>query len=294
MLTLKPPSGDIERSLSMHTARFYNVTGSLGVRKTGRTVVYSTANPFLFSGRVLLQTGEGSYKNRRWHHATNCRLPSKPRILAVDLPAAPSVLAVMDAPPLPISSSNSSAHRSSTCPTCAIPSPTRAARVVCSFPSSATPPWQRFSFSCEQVYIVLNRSMDMIVGAEYYSKRGYAPNGDFRYKGPRPRPSPPCAGIALLDLGIQATPPAHWPRQSGEALIARLTGRIDLTPETRVAANIEYLSSYIYKLVFNDNYTQAVSSEVHSTLSVTHNQQRTHALGLFGKDADLRQRQLRR
>ena len=36
----------------------------------------------------------------------------------------------------------------------------------------------------EQVYWVINRSMDMVVGAEYYSKRGWAPNGDFRYKGP--------------------------------------------------------------------------------------------------------------
>src|SRR5579859_7738199 len=43
--------------LNMHTARFYDVNGSLGVRRTGQSLVYSTANPFLFSGRVLLQTG---------------------------------------------------------------------------------------------------------------------------------------------------------------------------------------------------------------------------------------------
>jgi LPS-assembly protein len=35
----------------------------------------------------------------------------------------------------------------------------------------------------EQVYWVINRSMDMVVGSEYFSKRGWAPNGDFRYKG---------------------------------------------------------------------------------------------------------------
>ncbi len=45
--------------LDMHTARFYNVAGSMGLRRAGRTVVYSTANPFLFEGRVLLQNGEG-------------------------------------------------------------------------------------------------------------------------------------------------------------------------------------------------------------------------------------------
>ncbi len=34
--------------------------------------------------------------------------------------------------------------------------------------------------------------------------------------------------------------------------------------------NVEYLSSYVYRLVFNDNYPQAVNSEVHSTVSLTH------------------------
>ncbi len=54
----------------------------------------------------------------------------------------------------------------------------------------------------EQVYWVINRSMDMVIGSEYYSKRGWAPNGDFRYKGP---------GLdhliarwnALLDRGVE-------------------------------------------------------------------------------------------
>ena len=60
--------------LNMHTARFYNVTGSLGIGRTGRAVVYSTPNPFLFSGRVLLQTGEGSYRIIDGT-MTNCHLP---------------------------------------------------------------------------------------------------------------------------------------------------------------------------------------------------------------------------
>ena len=40
----------------------------------------------------------------------------------------------------------------------------------------------------EQYYWVINRSMDMVVGVELFSKRGWAPNGDFRYKGRGPRP----------------------------------------------------------------------------------------------------------
>ena len=49
--------------LNLHTARFFNVTGSQGIRTAGHSVVYSTANPFLFSGRVLIQAGEGQYRN---------------------------------------------------------------------------------------------------------------------------------------------------------------------------------------------------------------------------------------
>ena len=60
--------------LNMHTARFYNVTGSVGVRTGGHAVVYSTPNPFLFSGRILLQLGEGNYRIVDGS-MTNCRLP---------------------------------------------------------------------------------------------------------------------------------------------------------------------------------------------------------------------------
>jgi LPS-assembly protein len=109
--------------------------------------------------------------------------------------------------------------------------------------------------------------MDMVVGTEYYSKRGYAPNGDFRYRGP---------GLdhfimkwnALIDRGVKMPPSTELVNQGGTDIFAN--GRVDLTPETRIAANVEYLSSYIYKLVFNDNYQQAVSSQVHSTISLTH------------------------
>ena len=34
---------------------------------------------------------------------------------------------------------------------------------------------------------------------------------------------------------------------------------------------MEYLSSYVYRLVFNDNFSQAISSEVASDVALTHN-----------------------
>ena len=71
-IVVEASHGDMR--LDLHTARFFNVTGSLGVRRNGRSTVFSTANPFLFSGRVLLQMGDGKYRMVNGT-MTNCRLP---------------------------------------------------------------------------------------------------------------------------------------------------------------------------------------------------------------------------
>ncbi len=73
---------------------------------------------------------------------------------------------------------------------------------------------------------------------------------------------------ALIDRGVMIPPSPVLVNQGGSDITA--LGRVDLTPNTRATANVEYLSSYIYKLVFNDNYQQAVNSQVHSTISLTH------------------------
>jgi len=136
--------------------------------------------------------------------------------------------------------------------------------------------------------------MDMVAGVEFYSKRGWAPNGDFRYKGPE-LDHLTVRWNALLDRGVEQqvgktlTPASAaaggqhttWPEDlkpgpigmklvnQGGVDVAAL-GRKDLSAETRVAGVVEFLSSYVYRLVFNDNYSQAISSEVSSDLSLTH------------------------
>jgi LPS-assembly protein len=259
-MVLTASRGEIR--LNMHTARFYDVTGTSGIRRTGRARVYSTANPFLFSARVVLQTGEGKYKIIDGT-MTNCRLP-KPdwQLLAKHIDIADGQASstntifklfgvpIFDLPYLrhPV---NEGGRQSGLM----IP--------VISNGSSI----RGFTFG-EQAYIVINRSMDMVLGTEYYSRRGWAPNGDFRYKGP---------GLnhltarwnALFDRGYnmevedgpQAGQTVHV-NQGGVDIVA--LGRMDLSSDTRIAGNIEYLSNYVYRLVFNDNYWQAVSSEVKS------------------------------
>ena len=261
-----PEDANIEASrgemrLNMHTARFFNVNGSLGVRRAGRNLVYSTPNPFLFSGRVVLQTGEGSYRVIDGS-MTNCRLPH------------PDWQLISHA----INVANGRASTSNTyfkllgIPIFYLPylrhpvdATGRESGLLIPVVSNST---IKGLILGEQVYLVLNRSMDMVIGTEFYSKRGFAPNGDFRYKGPG-RDYLNVRWNALLDRGAPADPPATGTvNQGGLDMVAQ--GRLDLSPETRVAVDAEYLSSYVYKLVFNDNYALAVSSEVQSTISATH------------------------
>jgi LPS-assembly protein len=251
--------------LNMHTARFYNVTGSQGVRKAGHTVVYSTTNPLLFSGRVLLQTGEGNYRIVDGT-ITNCRLPHPDwriiaRSIAIDDGEASTRNAGFEFLGVPIFYLPYLRHPAD--------ETGRASGLLTPVLSNSSIKGYTFG---EQVYWAINRSMDITIGTEYYSKRGWAPNGDFRYKG---------AGQdhliarwnALLDRGIEQENAAgtgeELVNQGGVDVIA--AGRKDLSPDTRIAGTVEYLSSYVYRLVFDDNYSQATSSQISSDLGLIHN-----------------------
>jgi LPS-assembly protein len=250
--------------LNMHTARFYNVTGSQGMRRVGRTMVYSTTNPLLFSGRVLLQTGEGSYRIVDGS-ITNCRLPHPDwriisRSIKLENGEASTKNAGFEFLGMPIFYLPYLRHPEN--------ETGRVSGLLIPVLSNSSVKGYVIG---EQVYWAISRSMDMELGTEYWSKRGWAPNGDFRYKGPGQN-NLTARWNALLDRGIEeetGNPPSEQlVNQGGVDVVA--TGRKDLSPETRVAGTVEYLSSYVYRLIFDDNYSQATSSEVSSDLGIIH------------------------
>ena len=279
--------------LNTHTGRFFQVSGSQGVRSSGHSVVYSNANPFLFSGRVLIQTGEGQYRIVDGT-MTNCRLP-KPdwqllaRSIQLSNGEASTRNIVFEFLGVPLFYLPYLRH----------PAADTGRQSGFLIPVLSNSSIKGFIVG-EQYYWAINRSMDMVVGTEYYSKRGWAPNGDFRYKGPD-LDHLVVRWNALLDRGVEEQigntlptgsarpaigpqsprPPSPGPQelipgpigmelvnQGGVDVVA--LGRKDFTPETRAAGVVEFLSSYVYRLVFNDNYSQAISSEVASDLSLVH------------------------
>jgi LPS-assembly protein len=259
-----------EMHLEDHTARFYDVTGSFGVRRVGKTMIYSTPDPFLFTGRMLIQTGEDKSGQGIYHivdgSMTSCRLP-KPdwqiisRAIDVANGKASTHNSVFEFLHLPLFYLPFFQHN--------LDETGRESGIMLDgFENSSV----KGLVIGEQFYWAINRSMDLTAGAQYWSKRGYYPNGDFRYKG---------SGLdalnvrwnGLIDRGIQEViPPATTStleNQGGADIIA--SGRKYFGPDTRIAGSIEYLSSYIYRLAFDPNLATATSSEVQSDLAYSHN-----------------------
>ena len=270
-LHLEATHGDMR--LNMHTARFYNVSGTQGMHSDGRRMVYATPTPFRFTGRVLLQTGE-----RKFHlidgTMTNCNLP-KPdwQVIAhainLDDKTATTNGAYFKYLGVPLFYFPYLRHP--------MDETGRESGLLIPVISNSS---IKGVIVGAQAYWAINRSMDMVLGTEYYSKRGWAPNGDFRYKG-NGQDHLLVRWNALLDRGVwedvtkyvysgssvSTTTTFQRVNQGGVDLVAQ--GRKDLDAATHVAGTVEYLSSYQYRLVFNDNYSQAVSSQVASDLSLT-------------------------
>jgi LPS-assembly protein len=120
----------------------------------------------------------------------------------------------------------------------------------------------------DQVYFALNRSMDLTLGTVYYSLRGFSESGSFRYRGLRQN-FVTGRFSALQDHGYTPTGGVYT-NQGGEDVVVK--ARYDLAPEpgteanARLVADAEYLSSYVYREAFTENFNQAVSTDILSTL----------------------------
>ncbi len=113
------------------------------------------------------------------------------------------------------------------------------------------------TFFGESVYWAMSRSMDATLGAQYFSSRGWAPQGEFRV---RPSES------SFLDLSFYGVLDRGFgfnDADQGGANV-RLNAESSFPHHIRGVANIDYLTSYVFRLAFNEVFTQAVNSEVKS------------------------------
>jgi len=101
-----------------------------------------------------------------------------------------------------------------------------------------------------------SRMMDATLGAEYFSLRGWSQRGEFRAM-PTEHSYLDLNYFGVIDRGI-GTPPL---KEGGENVRLNSAGTID---GFRAVANIDYLSSFLFRLAFNEVFSQAVYSEVKS------------------------------
>jgi len=241
------------------TGDFFDVVGTLGVERNPRgRLVFTAPNPFALTGREVVQLGQGKYKVIHGT-MTSCRLP-KPdwRILSQT-----------------ISLNNGVAKTSNGffeifhMPVMYLPFVThpvneeRETGIL--LPVIGNNTTKGFLLG-EGVYMTLGRSADLTIASQYWSKRGWAPNGMFRYRGA----GEDFANIhfhSLLDRGL---PLSNGTRENQGGIDVSGDGRYDFSTHTTGVVDGDYLSSYVYRLVFEEDYAIAINSEVKSQIFATH------------------------
>jgi len=236
-------------NIRIESGQFESVTGTTGLRLKGSRMMLTSPNPFAFTGKLVVKTGPDHYLVYDGT-ITTCELP-RPKW---QFYAGRMVVEV---------GGNAKLYNSTF----------RLARVPIFFFPFATHPIQKlprqsgflipnigrsstkgYTFG-ESVFWAINRSMDLLIGSEYFSKRGWAPDGDFRA-----RPS----DTSFVNLNFYSVLDRRTGANYQGGAEVRLDGEGTFASNFRAVANIDYLSSYVFRLAFSDVFTQAVNSEVKS------------------------------
>jgi LPS-assembly protein len=243
-------------NLTSETGKFYDVTGTTGLRFSGKTVVLTSTAPFAFTGKIVVKDAPDHYLVYNGT-ITTCELPHpnwlfRARKITVDVGA------------------NASIYYSSFLlhgiPILYFPYATHPVEHQARDTGFLVPTAGRSSTNGNEIgdafYWAINRSMDVEVGGEYFSKRGWSQRGEFRAR-PSDSSYLDLNYFGVIDRGIQ-TLTSIGPqllKEGGEE--ARLTAERNLFG-FRAVSNVDYLSSFIFRLAFNEIFTQAVNSEVKS------------------------------
>ncbi len=239
-------------NLTAETGRFYDVIATTGMRFRGNRVVLTSTAPFAFSGKIVEKTGPDHYLVYDGT-ITTCELPHPKWQFAAHK-------VVVDV------GGNASIYHSRFelhgFPVFYFPYATHPVARQVRDTGFLVPTIGRSSTKGNIVgdsfYWAINPSMDATVGAEYFSLRGWSQRGEFRAR-PSESSYIDLNFFGVVDRGI-GTPPL---KEGGQE--ARLTAEGNIVG-FRAVSNIDYLSSFLFRLAFNEIFTQAVNSEVKSQL----------------------------
>ncbi len=252
-------------NIRTQTGTFYSVIGTVGMQMRKSRYVLTTSNPFAFTGKIVEKHGPDHYLVRQGT-VTTCELPHPKWLfdakrISVDVDGTAKIynsdFQLMGMPVFyfPFVSYPVQRQRQS-------------GLLIPTFGTSSTKGY----IAGESMYWAINRSMDVLVGADYYSKRGWFERGEFRA-----RPSDSSYVffnyVGMVDRGI-GYPPQDQGGEDARFMAERPIGTF------RGVANVDYLSSFVFRLAFTDVYTQAIDSEVRSQIFLSNTTNGFHFNGL--------------
>lgn len=242
-------------NLNRQTGRFYDVSGSVGLKSKARRVVYTNGHPFLFTGRVVVKKGPKEYEVYDGT-VTSCQLIHPDWLLyagrfEVDedkgkASARNSIFHLFNIPLLYL-------------PYVTHPVNTEGRQSGIMIPVIGESSTKGLVLG-EEFYLAINRSTDLTVGLQYFSLRGWSQMATFHYRG-LGNDFITARYSGLVDRGYVTG--GQYVNQGGQDVT--FSGRHDLSAQTRIASNMEYLSSYPYREAFTENFNQAVSTDILST-----------------------------
>jgi LPS-assembly protein len=244
------------------SGRFEHVVGTTGMRMRGKRLVLTSENPFAFSGGVVEKTGPDHYVVYDGT-ITTCELPRPKwefdaRKIVVEVGGNASIYR--------------SAFRIEGVPVFYFPfathpverSPRQTGFLIPNVGSSSI----KGTVFGDSAFWAINRSMDLTAGAEYFTRRGWAPQIEFRAR-PKEDSYVYLNYFGVFDRGIPQPPIVVGGQEVPQPPLDQGGHEVRLSAEDafghfRGVASIDYLSSFVFRLAFNDVFSQAVNSEVKS------------------------------
>jgi LPS-assembly protein len=243
-------------NLTTETGTFYDVTATTGMSFHGGRAILTSTAPFAFTGKRVERTSSDHYVVYDGT-ITTCELPHpnwrfEAHKVVVDVGGNATIY-----------NSNFLLHGF---PIFYFPYATHPVEHEARHSGFLIPTGGRSSTNGTEVgdsfYWVMNRSMDATLGAEYFSKRGWSQRGEFRAR-PSDTSYVDLNYFGVIDRGIETG------TSTGPQLLREGGQEVRLVAEGnfygfRAVSNIDYLNSFLFRLAFNDVFTQAVNSEVKS------------------------------
>src|SRR3954466_8990407 len=262
-------ASDGQYNMRFQTGTFHQVAGTVGVRYRNATTSFTSSNPIAFTGKTVRREGQNRYIIEHGT-ITSCKLPnpkwtySAGKIIVDVGDKAKIFNSFFHVRGIPVFYFPYAEHPVERLPR-------QSGILIPSYGNSS----RKGTVLSDSVYWAINRSMDTQLGGQYYSKRGWGINSSFRG-----RPTKESIfGVGIYQVLDNGEPGTGFD-QGGREI--RLGSEAHFDKNTRFLLSGDYLSSFVFRLAFVENFTEVVNSEVRSTGFVSRNQN-GYSLNLYAQ-----------